>query len=110
MNQSNPSMTSQLLPDEAGDIDVGEGGHQVLAVESVHDAAVSRDGAGKVLQQSDNGTDVKQTGRGARTQRKYTQNLTFILKARLKPLAKKPPKGPMRDAKEERKMLWIWKG
>lgn len=28
----------------------------------------------------------------------------------MKPLAKKPPKGPMRDANEERKMLWIWKG
>lgn len=36
--------------------------------------------------------------------------ITFILKALLKPLAKKPPKGPMRDAKDERKMLWIWKG
>lgn len=35
---------------------------------------------------------------------------TLILNARLKPLAKKPPKGPMRDAKDERKMLWIWKG
>lgn len=30
-----------------------EGGHQVLAVESIHDAAVSGDGAGKVLQRSD---------------------------------------------------------
>lgn len=29
-----------------------EGGHQVLAVEPIHDAAVSGDGAGKVLQQN----------------------------------------------------------
>lgn len=35
---------------------------------------------------------------------------TLILKARLKPLAKKPPNGPMRDPKDERKMLWIAKG
>lgn len=35
--------------DKAGDIDVCEGGHQVLAVEAVHDAAVARDGIGKVF-------------------------------------------------------------
>lgn len=44
-------MTSpSVLPDEAGYVDVREGGHQVLTVEAIHDAAVSRDGAGKVLQ------------------------------------------------------------
>jgi len=32
---------------------VGEGGHQVLAVESIHDAAVTRDGVGKVLERRD---------------------------------------------------------
>lgn len=37
------------LPDEAGDVDVDEGGHEVLAVEPVHDAAVTRDGVGKIL-------------------------------------------------------------
>lgn len=36
--------------------------------------------------------------------------LTLILKALLNPLAKKPPKGPMREAKVESAMLWIWKG
>lgn len=30
--------------------------------------------------------------------------LTFILKARLKPLAKKPPKGPIRDPKSDMDM------
>lgn len=40
------------LPDEAGYIDVCEGGHQVLTVESIHDAAVAGDGAGKVLQET----------------------------------------------------------
>lgn len=35
---------------------------------------------------------------------------TLILKALLKPLAKKPPKGPMIEAKADRAMLWIWKG
>ena len=35
---------------------------------------------------------------------------TLILKALLKPLAKKPPKGPMMEAKEESAMLWIWNG
>lgn len=105
-------MTSRLLPDKAGYVDVREGGHQVLAVESIHDAAVSGDGAGKVLQQSSSTAAVKQTKQAeslAQNETK-TRNITFILKARLKPLAKKPPKGPMRDAKEERKMLWIWKG
>lgn len=43
-------------------------------------------------------------------QRRRVVFLTLILKARLKPLAKKPPKGPMREPKAERKMLWIWKG
>lgn len=32
------------------------------------------------------------------------------MKALLKPLAKKPPKGPTMEAKEERAMLWIWNG
>lgn len=40
-----------FLPDEAGYIDVREGGHQVLTVESIHDATVAGDGAGKVLQE-----------------------------------------------------------
>lgn len=35
---------------------------------------------------------------------------TLILKALLKPLAKKPPKGPTMEAKVERAMLWIWNG
>lgn len=35
---------------------------------------------------------------------------TLILKALLKPLAKKPPNGPTMEAKLERAMLWIWKG
>lgn len=37
-------------PDEAGDIDVCEGGHQVLTVKPIHDAAVAGDSAGEVLQ------------------------------------------------------------
>lgn len=36
-------------PDEAGDVNINEGGHEVLAVESVHDASVTWDGVGKVL-------------------------------------------------------------
>lgn len=35
---------------------------------------------------------------------------TLILNALLNPLAKKPPKGPTIEAKDERPMLWIWKG
>jgi len=31
------------------DVDIGEGGHQELAVESVHDAPVARDDVAKVL-------------------------------------------------------------
>lgn len=62
-NQSERSATSRLLPDEAGDVDVREGGHQVLAVESIHDAAVSRDGAGKVLQRSDGRESGRQPNR-----------------------------------------------
>lgn len=37
------------VPDEAGDVDVNKGGHEVLAVESVHDATVTRDGVGEIL-------------------------------------------------------------
>lgn len=40
-----------FLPDEAGYVDVCEGGHQVLTVEPVHDAAVSGDGVGEVLKE-----------------------------------------------------------
>ena len=39
-------------PDEAGDIDVRECGHQVLTVEPIHDAAVAGDSARKVLRES----------------------------------------------------------
>lgn len=39
------------LPDEAGNVDVDESGHEVLAVETVHNAAVTRDGVGKILRQ-----------------------------------------------------------
>lgn len=37
------------VPDEAGDVDVDKGGHEVLAVESVHDSTVTRDGVGEIL-------------------------------------------------------------
>lgn len=40
-----------LLPDEAGDVNVDEGGHEVLAVKPIHDAPVTRDGVGKILKQ-----------------------------------------------------------
>lgn len=36
-------------PDEASYVDMCEGGHQVLTVESIHDAAVAGDGVGKVF-------------------------------------------------------------
>ena len=35
---------------------------------------------------------------------------SLILKARLKPLAKKPPKGPIREPKTENTKAWIWNG
>lgn len=38
-----------ILPDETGDVDVHKGGHEVLAVEAVHDASVTRDRVGKIL-------------------------------------------------------------
>lgn len=43
-----PSLHS---PDETGDIDVCECGHQVLTVKPIHDAAVAGDSACKVLQE-----------------------------------------------------------
>lgn len=49
------------VPDEAGDVDVDKGGHEVLAVESVHDATVTRDGVGKILK---GGEGKKGTGGG----------------------------------------------
>lgn len=42
-------LTSQPLPDKAGDVHIDKGGHQVLAVKSIHDAPVPGDGVGKVL-------------------------------------------------------------
>lgn len=41
--------TRVYLPDETGDVDVDKGGHEVLAVEAVHDASVTRDRVGKIL-------------------------------------------------------------
>lgn len=37
------------LPDEACNVNVNKCGHEILAVESVHDAAVTRDRVGKIL-------------------------------------------------------------
>lgn len=36
-------------PDEASDVDIDECGHEVLAVESVHNATMTRDSVGKIL-------------------------------------------------------------
>ena len=44
------SFAAILIPDEAPDVDVGEGGHQVLTVEAVHDPTMTWDGVGKILQ------------------------------------------------------------
>lgn len=53
MTQFPTTCTSPALhsPDEAGDIDVRECGHQVLTVKAIHDAAVAGDSARKVLQE-----------------------------------------------------------
>lgn len=45
----NVNAPPSFVPDETGDVDVGERGHQVLTVEAVHDSSVAGDGAGKVL-------------------------------------------------------------
>lgn len=63
-------VAARLLPDEAGYVDVREGGHQVLAVESIHDAAVSGDGAGKVLQQ--------RHSRGTEARRPSTKHVSVV--------------------------------
>lgn len=44
-----PQPSRAHAPDEAGDVHVDKGGHQVLAVEAIHDPPVPRDGVGKVL-------------------------------------------------------------
>lgn len=44
-------------PDEAGDVHVDKGGHQVLAVKAIHDPPVARDGVGKVLAEQRDGTE-----------------------------------------------------
>lgn len=38
-----------VLPDEACNVDINKCGHEVLAVESVHDATVTWDSVGKIL-------------------------------------------------------------
>lgn len=47
------------VPDEAGDVDIDKGGHEVLAVESVHDATVTRDGVGEILKGGGGGQEMK---------------------------------------------------
>lgn len=37
------------LPDEASNVNINKCGHEVLAVESVHNAAMTRDSVGKIL-------------------------------------------------------------
>lgn len=37
------------LPDEASNVNIYKCGHEVLAVESVHNAAMTRDSVGKIL-------------------------------------------------------------
>lgn len=49
VRSSSSELSFLFLPDEAGYIDVCEGGHQVLTVEPIHDATVAGDGVGKVL-------------------------------------------------------------
>ena len=44
-----PSRVNVCLPDEAGNVDINKCGHEVLAVESVHNATVTRDSVGKIL-------------------------------------------------------------
>lgn len=36
-------------PDEAGDVHIDKGGHQILAVKAIHDASMARNGVGKVF-------------------------------------------------------------
>lgn len=36
-------------PDEAGNVDINKCSHEVLAVESVHNATMTRDSVGKIL-------------------------------------------------------------
>lgn len=46
---SSSTVSTKLLPYETGDVDMHKGGHQVLAIEAIHDAAVPRDGVCKIL-------------------------------------------------------------
>lgn len=41
--------TDVCLPDEAGNVDINKCCHEVLAVESVHYATMTRDSVGKIL-------------------------------------------------------------
>lgn len=40
---------NMCLPDEASNVNINKCGHEVLAVESVHNAAMTRDSVGKIL-------------------------------------------------------------
>lgn len=107
------------LPDETCNVDINKCGHEVLAVESVHDAAMTRDSVGKILEQKTTMCvcvfrikyrNVPDITNNATEDVGVSFITTLILKALLKPLAKKPPNGPTMEAKLERAMLWIWKG
>ena len=101
------------------DVDVDEGGHEELAVEPVHDATVPRNDVPKILNEMKHSCLIRTTYSKAIFLHEVRQRdspnlvdccLTFILNARLKPLAKKPPKGPMTLAKMDMKMAWMKNG
>lgn len=105
------------LPDEAGNVDINKCGHEVLTVKPIHNATMTRDSVGKILKaqktvQYFSLYMIKLSTQSIlhRVQTQLPIIPTLILKALLKPLAKKPPKGPTMEAKVERAMLWIWNG
>lgn len=97
-------------------VDVGENGHDELAVEAVGDAAVARDEIVKVLRQRMRGRQRKAAGVSSPCSSRKTNvagavaGATLIWNARFRPLAKKPPKGAIREEKMAMTVAWMYMG
>lgn len=89
----------RIHADERRNVNVNKSGHQILTIEAVHNATMTRDDITKILTiQRYTHISLSQVVGGIL--------ITLILKARLNPLAKKPPKGPMTELKTDIDREW----
>ena len=86
----------RIHANEGRNVDVDESGHQVLTVKAVHDSAMTGNNISKILLKTEFRISAYEMI-VLSNKKKQLKYFTLILKARLNPLAKKPPKGPMTE-------------